>query len=139
MNEERLGIGPSKKELKLKSAQKSAERTGNSKSLHKALSRLRGVEEFCIGTPHFKGEEVLLSLKIKVDIPLGLEFESNRLDKINISQLRIQTRSTRSINDNINFSFVMLSNFPICFDCEEAPLEDEALGEHVECHHVTIV
>lgn len=68
----RAGTGPSKEELWLKAAQKSAMRIGSSKSLLDTLSKMLGAEEFCTRTPHLEGEEGFVSLKRKADIPLGL-------------------------------------------------------------------
>ena len=60
---DRAGTGPTKEELKLRIAQKSTERTGNSKSLHEALAKMHGAEEFCTRKPQLEGEEVFPSLK----------------------------------------------------------------------------
>src|ERR1700738_3289227 len=59
---ENPGTGPSKEELKLRRAQRSAAKTGNSKLLHEAILKMPGNEEWCTRTPHLKGEEVFVSL-----------------------------------------------------------------------------
>jgi hypothetical protein len=95
---DRAGTGPSKEELKLRAAQRSSGITGNTKSLHKAMTRMPGAQEFCIRTPHLEGEEVFLSLKRKVDLPPGSELDSYRPNKISISRPRVQTRSSIKIS-----------------------------------------
>src|ERR1700737_1835921 len=82
---ERPGTGPSKEELKLRRAQRSAARTGNSKHLHEAFLNMPGADEWCTRTPHLEGEEVFVSLKQKPDTAFGFELESHRPDKISIS------------------------------------------------------
>ena len=83
---DRAGTGPSKEQLKLWVAQKSTERTGNLKSLHEALAKMPGAEEFCTRTPQLEGGEVFLSLKQKADVPIGSEYDSHRPDMISISR-----------------------------------------------------
>lgn len=46
LKEDRASTGPSKEELKLYGAQRSAERLRNSKSLHEALSKMPGAKEY---------------------------------------------------------------------------------------------
>ena len=85
LNGERAGSGPGKEELLMRVAQRTAQRSGNPKSLHQALANMPGAEGFCTRDPHLEGEEVFLSLKRKPDLPPGSEFDSHRPDKINIS------------------------------------------------------
>jgi hypothetical protein len=59
-----------------------------------AMAKMPGAEEFCTREPHFEGEEVFGSQKRKVDIPLGSEYKSHRLNRVNFSCLQVRTRST---------------------------------------------
>ena len=93
LNGERPGTGPRKEELLLRVAQRTAQRSGNPKSLHQVLRNMPGAEGFCTREPHLQGEEVFLSLKRKPDLPPGSEFDSHRPDKISISRPRVQTRA----------------------------------------------
>ena len=116
---DRAGTGPSKEELKLRAAQRSSEITGNTKSLHEAMTRMPGAQEFCIRTPHLEGEEVFLSLKRKADLPPGSELDSHRPDKISISRPRVQTRS--SIKNSQTASPTADSESPETFATPIAP------------------
>jgi hypothetical protein len=60
------------------------------------MAKLLGVEIFCTREPHLVGEEVFSSQKRKVDVSLGFEGKSHRLDKVNFSRPWIATRSTRA-------------------------------------------
>jgi hypothetical protein len=91
-----VGTGPGKEELRLRVAQRSAERSGNPKMLTDALSSLPGVAEFFSREPHLEGEEVFGSHKRKADQPLGCEQDSHRPDTVNFSHPRVQTRSWRT-------------------------------------------
>jgi hypothetical protein len=57
------GDGPSKEELKLRGAQRRAQRTGDSTVLQKVLLDMPGAEEFCTRDPHLEGAEVFGSQK----------------------------------------------------------------------------
>jgi len=103
LKSKRGGTGPWK-ELKLQAAQRSSERTGNTKSLHKAISKMPGAEKLCIRTPHLEGEEVFLSLKRKADLPLGSEYDSHRPDKISVSRPHVETRSSKFQTDPLLLS-----------------------------------
>jgi hypothetical protein len=118
---ERPGTGPSKEELKLRSAQRSAARTGNSKPLHEAFLKMPGADVLCTSTPHLEGEEVFVSLKRKPDTAFGSEYESHRPDKISMSRPRVQTKPTR--NDNDLPSTLILPDSPTTSDREEPLLQ----------------
>ena len=85
---EKSGTGLGKEELRLRTAQRIAQRSGNSKDLHAALANMPGADDFCIRDPHLEGEEVFISLKQKSALPSGSEFDSHRPDKISISRPR---------------------------------------------------
>ena len=87
------GTGPGKEELLLRVAQRSAEQTGNPRALTEAISSISGVEEFFNREPHLEDEEVFGSQRRKADMALGCEYDSHRLDKVNFSLPRVQTRS----------------------------------------------
>jgi len=50
-----VGTEPSKEELLLRVAQRSAERTGNPNSLSQAISNILEVQEFVSREPHLEG------------------------------------------------------------------------------------
>lgn len=76
------------------------------------MSTMPGAKGFCTRTPHLEGEEVLLSLKRKLDLPPGSEFDSHKPDKISISRPRVQTRSTKSNSDPLAQSSIHLPDSP---------------------------
>lgn len=92
---ENPGKGPSKAELRLRRAQKS----GNPKRLADATEHFFDVQELLSREPHLEGEEVFGSTKRKLHQPIGSEFDSHRPDKMNFSQPRVSTRSTRPRTD----------------------------------------
>ena len=83
--------GPSKEELKLRGAR----RSGDPKKIAEALNDLPGAADVASRIPHLEGEEVFGSSKRKLDLPIGSDGDSHRPDKVNFSQPRVQTRSTR--------------------------------------------
>lgn len=90
------GTGPSKKELRLRSAERRAKKTGDPKVLEDPMLDMPGADEFCTRVPHLPGEEVFGSRKRKPDLPLGAEEESHRPDKVNFSHPRVSTRPVRA-------------------------------------------
>jgi hypothetical protein len=134
---ERPGTGPSKEELKLRRAQRSAARTGNSKQLHEAFLKMPGANEWCTRTPHLEGEEVFVSLKRKPDTAFGSELESHRPDKISISRPRVQTRSSR--NSNNSPPPVVVPDSPTATDEEELILPTHKPTQQLDRYHVTAV
>ena len=96
LNGDRSGTGPGKKELLLRVAQRTTQRSGNPKALHAAMAKLPGASDFCTREPHLEGEEVFGSLKRKLDLPPGCDEDSHRPDKINFSRPRVQTRQGSS-------------------------------------------
>jgi hypothetical protein len=93
---DRVGTGPGKEELQLRTAQRTTERTGDPKVLNVAMAKLPGAKLFCTRAPHMAGEEVFGSQKRKADVLLGFEGESHWPDKVNFSRSRIATRSSRA-------------------------------------------
>lgn len=90
------GDGPSKEELKLRCAQRRAQRTGDPAVLQKVLLDMPGGEEFCTRSPHLEGAEVFGSQKRKPDHPIGADDETHRPDTVNFSRPRVAQRTTRS-------------------------------------------
>jgi hypothetical protein len=76
------GTSPSKQEVKLRTAR----RSGDPKKIEEALSQIPGVEVATTRIPHLEGEEIFGSTKRKMDLPLGDDGDSHRLDKVNFSQ-----------------------------------------------------
>ena len=72
------GQGPSKEELKLRGAQRRAERIGDPTVLQKILLDMPGGQDFCTRNPHLKGAEVFGSQKRRPDTPIGDDRESHR-------------------------------------------------------------
>jgi hypothetical protein len=83
------GTGPSKQELKLRAARHS----GDPKKIEEVLSQLPGVEVATTRIPHLEGKEIFGSMKRKLDLPPSDDGDSHRLEKVNFSQPRVQTRS----------------------------------------------
>jgi hypothetical protein len=90
------GTGPTKKELKLRLAERRAKQTGNPLVLEDPMMDMPGAEEFCTRVPCMAGEEVFGSTKRKADLPLGAEEESHRPDKVNFSHPRASSRAVRT-------------------------------------------
>jgi hypothetical protein len=104
---DRAGTGPGKEELQLRAAQRTTERTRDSKVLNVAMTKLPGVELFYTREPHMAGEKVFGSQKRKADVPLSFEGESHRPDKMNFSHPRIATRSSRANHASCSLSNVV--------------------------------
>lgn len=134
---ERPGTGPSKEELKLRCAQRSAARTGNSKQLQEALLKMPSADEWCTRTPHLEGEGVFVSLKRKPNTAFGLEIESHKFDRISISRSCVQTRSAR--NNNNSPPPVVVPDSPTATDEEELNLLTHKASQHLDHYHVTAV
>jgi len=94
------GSGPSKEELKLRVARQS----GCPKKLVDALNTLPGVEGVGTQVPHLEGEEIFGSTKRKLELPIGDARHSHRPDKVNFSQPRVRTRSTKSSEELLEHS-----------------------------------
>jgi hypothetical protein len=126
LKDEHAGTGPTKEELMLQVAQRSALRSRNPKALNVAMAKMLGVEEFCTREPHFEGEEVFKSQKCKADKPLGSEYKSHRPNQVNTSYLRVRTRSTAtegascSLNDILEDPSIDLHQHPVPIDNNKA-------------------
>ena len=57
------GMGLSREELRLRSAQRRAHRTGDPRVIHSALLGMLGADDFCTQDPHHEGAEVFGSQK----------------------------------------------------------------------------
>jgi hypothetical protein len=90
------GTGPTKKELKLRLAERRAKQTGNPLVLEDPMMDMPGAEGFCTRVPCMAEEEVFRSTKRKADLPLGAEEESHRPDKVNFSHPRASSRAVRT-------------------------------------------
>jgi hypothetical protein len=142
------GTGPSKEELKLRRAQRSAAKTGIPKPLHEAILKMPGADDWCTRIPHLEGEEVFVSLKRKPDTAFDDERESHRLDKISISRPRVQTRSAR-LNDFPPSVTIPDSpttpdsptnpHSPTTADEEQLQLPTHDSLQQVDRHHVTAI
>jgi hypothetical protein len=76
--ERSFGTGPSRQELKLRTARHS----GNPKKIVEALSQLLGVEVATTHIPHLEDEEIFGSTKRKLDLPLGDDGNSHIPNKV---------------------------------------------------------
>jgi hypothetical protein len=130
------GTGPSKEELKLRRAQRSAAKTRISKPLHDAILKMHGGDEWCTRTPHLEGEEVFIFLKRKPDTAFGDEREFHRPDKISISRPRVQTRSARLNNSPLH---VTTPDSLTTADEEQPQLPTHDAPQWVDRHHVTAI
>ena len=89
-------MGPSREELRLRSAQHRAHRTGDPGVIQSALLGMPGADDFCTRDPHHEGAEVFGSQKRKPDTPIGADDETHRPDTISFSQPHPLKRITRA-------------------------------------------
>ena len=89
-------MGPSREELRLRSAQRRAHRTGDSGVIQSALLGMPGADDFCTRDPHHEGAEVFGSQKRKPDTPIEADDETHRLDIISFSRPHPLKRFTRA-------------------------------------------
>jgi hypothetical protein len=97
-----VGSGPSREELRLRTAQRRAHRTGDPTTLNAAVLNMPGAEDFCTRDAHLEGAEVFGSRKRKPDLPLGAEEETHRPDTVNFSRPRVGRRVTRARAQNLS-------------------------------------
>ena len=90
------GMGPSREELRLRSAQRRAHRTSDPGVIQYALLGMLGADDFCTGDPHHEGVEVFGSQKRKPDTPIGVNDETHRPDIISFSRPPPLKRVTRA-------------------------------------------
>ena len=50
--------------------------------------------------PYLEGEEIFGSTKRRLDVPIGDVGDSHRPDKVNFSQPRVRTRSTKGVEES---------------------------------------
>ena len=91
------GSGPSKGELKLRAAR----RSGCPKKIAEALNSLLEAHGMGSHVPHLEGEEIFGSTKRRLDVPIGDAGDSHRPDKVNFSQPRVRTRSTKGVEESV--------------------------------------
>ena len=91
------GSGPSKGELKLRAARCSE----CPKKIAEALNSLPEAHGMGSRVPHLEGEEIFGSTKRRLDIPIGDAGDSHRPDKVNFSQPRVRTRSTKGVEESV--------------------------------------
>lgn len=113
------GSGLSREELRLRTAQRRAHRTGDPSSLNAAVMNMPGAQDFCTHEAHLEGAEVFGSKKRKPDLQIGAEEETLRPDTVNFSRPRIGRRVTRARAQN-------LSTIHEEVELEERPLEPPA-------------
>ena len=90
------GMGPSREELRLRSAQRRAHRTGDPGVIQSALLGMPRADDFCTRDPHHEGAEVFGSQKRKPDTPFGADDETHRPDTISFSRPPPLKRVTRA-------------------------------------------
>ena len=79
------GMGPSREELRLRSAQHRAHRTGDPGVIQSALLGLLGADDFCTPDPHHEGAEVFGSQN---ESPIHLsELTMRLIDRIQLAFL----------------------------------------------------
>ena len=89
-------MGPSREELKFRSAQRHAQCIGDPGVIQSALLGMPGADEFCTRVPHHEGAEIFGSQKRKPDTPIGVDEDSYRPNTVNFSRPRPPKRVTRS-------------------------------------------
>ena len=96
------GTGPSKEELRLRTAS----RSGNLNSIFKAMEKVPGSSDFLVSGSQYAGEEIFGSSKRRLDAQPGGEDDSHRFDKVNVSQPKpakvTRSRSKGSPSGTIN-------------------------------------
>ena len=90
------GMGPSREELRLRSTQRRAHRTGDPGVIQSALLGMLGADDFCTRDPHHEGVEVFGSQKQKPDTPIGADDETHKPDTIIFSRPHPLKRVTRA-------------------------------------------
>ena len=90
------GMGPSREELRLRSAQRRAHRTGDPGVIQSALLGMPRADDFCTRDPHHEGTEVFGSQKRKPDTPIRADDETHRPDTISFSKPPPLKRVTRA-------------------------------------------
>ena len=89
--------GPSKGELKLRAGR----RSGCLKKIAEALNTLPEAHNMGSRVPHLEREEIFGSTKRRLDVPIGNAEDLHRLDKVNFSQPRVRTRSTKELEESL--------------------------------------
>ena len=89
-------MGPSTEELKLMSAQRRAQCTGDSGIIQSALLGIPEADEFCTCKPYHEGAEVFGSQKRNPDTSIGANEDSHRPNTINFFRPHPPKRVTRS-------------------------------------------
>ena len=79
------GDGPSKEELKLRGAQRRAQRTGDPTVLQKVLLDMPGGEELCTRDHHLEEAEMFGLQKRRPDTPIGDDGETHRCESSNLA------------------------------------------------------
>ena len=89
-------MGPSREELRLRSTQRRAHRTGDLGVIQSALLGMPGADDFCTRDPHHEGAEVFGSQKRKPDTPIRADNETHRPHTISFSRPPPLKRVTRA-------------------------------------------
>ena len=95
------GMGPSREELKLRSAQRRAQHTNDPSVIQSTLLGMPRADEFCTRDPHHEGAEVFGSQKRKPDTPIGADKDSHRPNTVNFSRPRPPKWVTRSYTSTL--------------------------------------
>jgi hypothetical protein len=83
-----------KGKLQLRVAQRSDQRFGNLKVLDDAMAKMPGTTKFCTHVLHLESKVVFGSQKCKLDMLIGDEQESHRLDQVTFTCPQVETRSS---------------------------------------------
>ena len=78
-----------------------AQKTKDPKVLQDPMLDKPGADEFCTRDPHMAGEEVFGSMKQNLDLPLGADEESHRLDKVKLSYLHDSSKVVRTCSTHM--------------------------------------
>ena len=89
-------IGPSREELKLRSAQRRAQRTSDPDVIQSTLLGISKADEFCTLDPYHEEAEVFGSQKQKPDTHIRVDEDSHRPNTVNFSRPRPPKQVTRS-------------------------------------------
>ena len=78
-------MGPSREELKLRSAQHCAQHIGDRGVIQSSLLGMPGADEFCTRDLHHERAEIFGSQNLKPNTSIGADEDSHRLDTVNFS------------------------------------------------------
>ena len=91
-----IGMDLSREELKLRFAQRRAQRTGDLDVIQSTLFGMHGADEFCTRDPYHEGAGIFGSQKRKSITPIEVNNEAHRPDTINFFWPHLVKRITRA-------------------------------------------